>query len=155
MGKGEKAPKKEAKKEAKPAAAPEADGEAPAPAPAKKKDPLDELPAGSFNMEEWKRFYSNNSEEEAIKWFWDNFDSKHYSIWRCDYKYNDELTLTFMSCNLIGGMFQRLEKMKKNGFASVCLFGEDKNFASICARIGRLITIAMTGRSLILPVMRR
>merc|ERR1712055_996226 len=59
--KDEKAPKKEAKKEAKPA--PEADGEAPAPAPAKKKDPLDELPAGSFNMEEWKRFYSNNSEE--------------------------------------------------------------------------------------------
>merc|ERR1712002_1452888 len=78
--KEEKAPKKEAKKEAKPA--PEAEGEAPAPAPAKKKDPLDELPAGSFNMEEWKRFYSNNSEEDSIKWFWDNFDSKHYSIWR-------------------------------------------------------------------------
>ncbi|GFQ76634.1 elongation factor 1-gamma [Trichonephila clavata] len=32
-----------------------------------------------------------------------------------------------MSCNLIEGMFQRLDKMRKNAFASVCLFGEDNN----------------------------
>ena len=32
-----------------------------------------------------------------------------------------------MSCNLITGMFQRLEKMRKQAFASVCLFGEDNN----------------------------
>lgn len=25
------------------------------------------------------------------------------------------------------GMFQRLDKMRKNAFASVCLFGEDNN----------------------------
>merc|ERR1711920_337793 len=49
------------------------------------------------------------------------------SIWRGDYKYNDELTMVFMSCNLIGGMFQRLEKLKKNAFASCCLFGENNN----------------------------
>merc|ERR1712038_66737 len=40
--------------------------------PAKKKDPLDELPKGSFDMEEWKRFFSNNDEEEAVKWFWEH-----------------------------------------------------------------------------------
>ena len=72
-------------------------------APVKKKDPLDELPAGNFNMEEWKRFYSNNDEDDSIKWFWEHFDPEHYSIWRGDYKYNDELTMVFMSCNLIGG----------------------------------------------------
>lgn len=33
----------------------------------------------------------------------------------------------FMSCNLIGGMFQRLDKMRKAAFASACLFGEDNN----------------------------
>merc|ERR1711962_923032 len=92
-----------------------------------KKDPLDLLPAGTFNMDEWKRTFSNNDDEVALKWFWENFDAEHYSIWRGDYKYNDELTLVFMSCNLIGGMFQRLEKLKKNGFASVCLFGENNN----------------------------
>lgn len=33
----------------------------------------------------------------------------------------------FMSCNLITGMYQRLDKMRKQAFASVCLFGEDNN----------------------------
>jgi len=32
-----------------------------------------------------------------------------------------------MSCNLISGMFQRLDKMRKNAFGSVCLFGSDNN----------------------------
>merc|ERR1712024_69340 len=39
----------------------------------------------------------------------------------------DELTMVFMSCNLIGGMFQRLDKLRKNAFSSVCLFGENNN----------------------------
>ena len=29
-----------------------------------------------------------------------------------------------MSCNLIGGMIQRLDTMRKNAFGSMCLFGE-------------------------------
>ena len=32
-----------------------------------------------------------------------------------------------MSRNLISGMFQRLEKLKRHAFASVCLFGTDNN----------------------------
>merc|ERR1711973_1073692 len=69
--------KAEKKKEAEPA--PEGDGLS---LPVKKKDPLDELPAGTFNMEEWKRFYSNNDEDDSIKWFWEHFDAENYSIWR-------------------------------------------------------------------------
>jgi len=133
-GKGKKDEKKEKKKEEKKPVEKKPKKEEAAPAaddglsmPVKKKDPLDELPAGTFNMEEWKRFYSNNDEEESIKWFWEHFDAENYSIWRGDYKYNDELAMVFMSCNLIGGMFQRLEKMKKNAFASACLFGENNN----------------------------
>merc|ERR1712055_124033 len=130
-GKGEK--KEEKKKEEKPKAEKkkkepeEEELEIPAAPSEKKKDPLDELPKGSFDLEEWKRLYSNNDEDESVKWFWEHFDSENYSIWKGDYKYNDELTLVFMSCNLIGGMFQRLEKMKKNAFASACLFGENNN----------------------------
>merc|ERR1711879_78142 len=82
---------------------------------------------GTFDLEEWKRFYSNNDEDDSIKWFWEHFDAEHYSIWRSDYKFNNELTMVFMSCNLVGGMFQRLEKMKKNAFASAILFGENNN----------------------------
>merc|ERR1712106_736788 len=98
-----------------------------APAEPKTKDPFADMPKSAFDLEEWKRFYSNNDEDESIKWFWEHFDHENYSIWRGDYKYNDELTMVFMSCNLIGGMFQRLEKLKKNAFASCCLFGENNN----------------------------
>merc|ERR1712034_57725 len=93
----------------------------------KAKDPLAALPKGTLDLEEWKRFYSNNDEDDSIKWFWEHFDAEHYSIWRSDYRYNKELSQVFMSCNLMGGMFQRLEKLKKNAFASAILFGENNN----------------------------
>merc|ERR1739849_62712 len=95
--------------------------------PEKKKEEMDALPKGTFDLEEWKRFYSNNDEAESVAWFWEHFDRENYSIWRGDYKYNDELTMVFMSCNLIGGMFQRLDKLNKNAFASMCLFGQNND----------------------------
>merc|ERR1712024_425455 len=111
--------KKEEKKEKK------EEEEAPAAPVEKKPDPFEKMPKGTFDLEEWKRFSSNNDEPESVAWFWEHFDHENYSIWRGDYKYNDELTMVFMSCNLIGGMFQRLDKLNKNAFASVCLFGKD------------------------------
>jgi len=91
----------------------------------KSKDPFEAFPKGSFNMDDFKRFYSNNPEEKSIPYFWEKFDKENYSIWQCEYKYADELTMVFMSCNLISGMFQRLDKMRKNAFGSMILFGED------------------------------
>jgi len=91
----------------------------------KTKDPFEVFPKGSFIMDEFKRVYSNESEEVSIKYFWEKFDKENYSIWYGEYKYPEELKLTFMSCNLITGMFQRLDKMRKNAFGSVILFGED------------------------------
>lgn len=93
----------------------------------KSKDPFDEMPKGTFNMEDFKRFYSNEDESKSVPYFWEKFDPENYSIWFGEYKYNDELTKVFMSCNLIGGMYQRLDKMRKQCFASMCLFGEDNN----------------------------
>merc|ERR1711915_505907 len=117
--KEKKEPKKEQpKKEKEPSPA--------APAAPKSKDPLDVLPAGDFNMDDFKRFYSNNDEDKSVPYFWEKFDKNHYSIWYCEYKYADELSKVFMTCNLIGGMFQRVDKLRKNAFASMCVFGEDK-----------------------------
>ncbi|XP_060531925.1 elongation factor 1-gamma isoform X2 [Cylas formicarius] len=93
----------------------------------KSKDPFDSLPKGSFNMDDFKRCYSNEDEAKSIPYFWEKFDPENYSIWYGEYKYPEELTKVFMSCNLITGMFQRLDKMRKQAFASVCLFGEDNN----------------------------
>jgi len=92
------------------------------------KDPFTALPKGTLNMDEFKRVYSNeDTATKAIPYFWQNFDKENYSIWHCEYKYPEELTLVFMSCNLIAGMYQRLDKMRKNSFGSMCLFGTDNN----------------------------
>jgi len=105
--KKEAAPKQEKPKQEKPKAAPkekeqddEEDGPAPEPKP---KHPIDQLPRATFVLDELKRKYSNEETREvALPWFWQNVNFEEYSLWRVDYKYNDELTMTFMTSNLIG-----------------------------------------------------
>lgn len=129
-----KEPKPEKKKEEKPKAKKEEEepeemdaAEAALLEEPKSKDPFDEMPKGTFNMDDFKRFYSNNEEAKSIPYFWEKFDKENYSIWHGEYKYSEELTKVFMSCNLITGMFQRLDKMRKQCFSSVCLFGSDND----------------------------
>ncbi|XP_045774078.1 elongation factor 1-gamma [Maniola jurtina] len=93
--------------------------------PKESKDPFDSMPKGTFNMDDFKRCYSNEDEAVSVPYFWEKFDPENYSIWFAEYKYPQELSKVFMSCNLITGMFQRLDKMRKQAFASVCLFGAD------------------------------
>jgi elongation factor 1-gamma len=56
-----------------------------------------------------------------------SFDHQGFSIWRVDFKYNEELTLTFMSSNQIGGFFNRLEASRKYLFGSVGVLGQNNN----------------------------
>ncbi|XP_064603500.1 elongation factor 1-gamma-like [Liolophura sinensis] len=124
-GKKDKAKSTPKKKEKKPEPEDEEDD---IPLAKEPKDPFADLPKGTFNMDEFKREYSNKDiAKEAIPYLWKNFDAEHYSWWKCDYKYNDELKMIFMSCNLVGGMFQRIEKLRKNAFATMLIFGEDNN----------------------------
>jgi len=90
-------------------------------------DPFKDLAPSTFDMEAWKRFYSCNDSPKAIEYFWQNLDKEGYSLWKCDYKHNDELKMTFMSANYIGGVIQRLDSFRKYGFASMCVFGENNN----------------------------
>uniref|UniRef100_A0A0A0L2P8 Elongation factor 1-gamma n=1 Tax=Cucumis sativus TaxID=3659 RepID=A0A0A0L2P8_CUCSA len=95
------------KQEEKPAAP--AEEEAPKP---KAKNPLDLLPPSSMILDEWKCLYSNtksNFREVAIKGFWDMYDPEGYSLWFCDYKYNDENTVSFVTLNKVGGFLQRMD----------------------------------------------
>ena len=62
-------------------------------------------------MDEFKRTYSNSDTATvALPYFWTNLatNKEFYSIWYCEYKYNPELTLTFMSGNLIGGWYLKI-----------------------------------------------
>ena len=84
----------------KPAKDDDEEDEAPKPKP---KHPLDQLERASFPIDDMKRKYSNEETREvALPWFWENCNFSEYSLYRVDYKYNDELTMTFMSNNLIG-----------------------------------------------------
>merc|ERR1719259_12571 len=97
-GKGDSSAKKEGKKEKK---------EQP-----KKEQPKKEQP---------------KNEAESVPWFWEHFDHDNYSIWFCEYLYPEELKMTFMSSNLVGGMMQRLDKLRKYAFGSMAVFGSNND----------------------------
>ncbi|KAL6180335.1 hypothetical protein ACLB2K_046999 [Fragaria x ananassa] len=126
--------KKEAKKEVtKEAAKPkveEAVEEAEAPKP-KAKNPLDLLPPSKMILDEWKKLYSNtktNFREVAVKGFWDMYDPDGYSLWFCDYKYNDENTVSFVTLNKVGGFLQRMDLARKYAFGKMLVIGSDPPF---------------------------
>ncbi|KIM24549.1 hypothetical protein M408DRAFT_75828 [Serendipita vermifera MAFF 305830] len=96
------------------------------PAEPKVKNPLDDLPKSNFNLEDWKRAYSNmdtRGSGGALEWFYEKFDPEGFSVWRVDFKYPEELTQVFMSSNQIGGFFNRLEGSRKYLFGSVGVLG--------------------------------
>lgn len=98
--KKEQAPKAQPKPKAKEVEDEEEEEDKPAPKP---KHPLEALPKPTLALDDWKRKYSNEETREvALPWFWENLNTEEYSLWKCDYKYNDELTQTFMTANLIG-----------------------------------------------------
>ncbi|XP_022885638.1 elongation factor 1-gamma 2-like [Olea europaea var. sylvestris] len=122
-------PKKEAKKEVvKPKDVAAEEEEAPKPKP---KNPLDLLPPSKMILDEWKRLYSNtksNFREVAIKGFWDMFDAEGYSLWFCNYKYNDENTVSFVTLNKVSGFLQRMDLARKYAFGKMLIIGSEPPF---------------------------
>ncbi|XP_050204275.1 elongation factor 1-gamma-like [Mercurialis annua] len=119
-------PKKEAKKE-KVAPKPKEDDEEEVEAPKPKaKNPLDSLPPSKMVLDEWKRLYSNtktNFREVAIKGFWDMYDPEGYSLWFCDYKYDEENTVSYVTLNKVGGFLQRMDLARKYAFGKMLIIG--------------------------------
>ena len=61
-------------------------------------------PCSTFVLDEFKRKYSNEDTlSVALPYFWDHFDKDGWSLWYSEYRFPEELTQTFMSCNLITG----------------------------------------------------
>ncbi|KAK8942866.1 Elongation factor 1-gamma 1 [Platanthera zijinensis] len=119
--------KKEAKKEEPKPKVEETFEEEEAPKP-KLKNPLDLLPPSKMILDEWKRLYSNtksNFHEVAIKGFWNMYDPEGYSLWFCDYKYNDENTVSFVTLNKVSGFLQRMDLVRKYAFGKMLVIGSD------------------------------
>jgi len=121
-------PKQEKPKQEKPKPKPkpaEGDDEEPEKAP-KIRSQLELLPPSKFDLDEWKRMYSNNpTRDVALPWFWEHFDADGWSIWFSDYKYNNELSKLFMTNNFVSGFIQRLDKLRKWGFGTMLIFGQE------------------------------
>jgi len=129
------APKAE-KPKPKPKEVEDDDDEPLVPEEPKARNPLDDLPKSTFNLEDWKRAYSNKETrgpDGALEWFYKNFDNDGFSVWRVDFKYNEELTLTFMSSNQISGFYNRLEASRKHLFGSMGVLGA--NHASVISGV--------------------
>ncbi|XP_063692004.1 elongation factor 1-gamma-like [Bolinopsis microptera] len=114
------APKKEAAKKEAPKK------EEAAPAPKKERSaPFSSLPAPKLNMDDFKRHYWNDPSEVIHKYFDDTFVDGEWSVWKVEYKYQSELVKTTKTNNLVKGMFQRLETMKKYAFGLMYIFGDE------------------------------
>lgn len=55
--------------------------------------------------------------------FWDMFDPEGYSLWFCEYKYNDENTVSFVTLNKVGGFLQRMDLARKYAFGKMLIIG--------------------------------
>ncbi|KAI0297130.1 hypothetical protein BC826DRAFT_1103563 [Russula brevipes] len=75
----------------------------------KEKTPLDLLPKSTLKLGDWKPL------------------TRTATYFGVDFKYNEELTQTFMSSNQIGGFFNRLEASRKYWFGSVGVLGTTNN----------------------------
>lgn len=126
--KGEKK-KKEAKKDAAPAA------DAPAPAAPKVEHPykiMDKEAKSPFNMDAWKKTYSNcKTYEAAMANFWENFDAQGWSLWHQCYNFNEENKRAFMTSNAVGGFQQRTDEIRKWAFGIMDVLGSEETSLEI------------------------
>jgi len=92
----------------------------------KAKNPLDDLPRSAFVLDAWKREYSNAPNNDCrltMPYFWQNYDKEGYSLWFCDYNFNDECKVAFMTSNLVSGFIQRSDSLRKYAFGVMQVIG--------------------------------
>jgi len=128
----EEKPKEEKPKEDKKKAKKDEDDDEPEPdyVEEKKQDHpfkvLDKASPSPFVMDTWKKTYSNCSDyHEAMNTFFESFDAAGWSVFRGDYKYNEECKVLFMTSNLIAGFIQRTEEIRKWLFGTLTIRGEE------------------------------
>lgn len=117
------------------------------PAPVKEVDPLASAPKGTFDMDAFKRCFSNeDTKTKAIPYLWEHFDAENYSIYHAVYKYKSDLTFAFMSGNLAKGLTQRVEKLRKHAFGILYVLGvdNDNNIEMVWIFRGKEIAFGLT-----------
>ena len=90
---------------------------------------MDELPESKFDMNTWKKFFSNHpNRHEAMEKFWTIHDPQGYSIWELHYnKYAGEGEVMHMTKNMMDGFLQRIEHLRNYAFSRHCVLGNEPN----------------------------
>lgn len=104
-----------------------------APAAPKKEDPYAAL---TFDMYAWKKHYKNLDWENNEKWepyFFEHYNPKEYSLWKCTYYDPSKLEEDWKVKNLITVWLQRLrgEKADRYTFGNVLVTGTDDKRVNI------------------------
>ncbi|KAL7558603.1 hypothetical protein ACA910_000937 [Epithemia clementina (nom. ined.)] len=133
---GAQKPKEGGKKEKKKEEKKKEEEAPPEPAPEKKADHpykiMDKDSPSPFNMDAWKKKYSNAaSYEEAMNYFWENFDPEGYSIWLQVYNHQEENTKVFMTSNAVGGFQQRTDEIRRWAFGVMDVLGTEDTLLEI------------------------
>jgi elongation factor 1-gamma len=130
----------------KPAAAATTKKEAPkkeaAPAPAAAKKPtirqvFSALPKAEYgSLAPFKATYCNEdwdpmSKDAFAKDILPAVERNEYTLWISSYKYPKDQQKLFMSSNMIGGLFQRLEQGRDYALGSMLIFGEENSEAGL------------------------
>lgn len=145
----ESKPKNEESSKAAKKEASSSNAAADAPPAAKPKDPLSQLPPSPMALDSWKRLYSNTPaskfREIAMGGLWKGadipgspnnehfvgYDPEGFSLWRCDYKYNDENEVNFVVMNKVGGFLQRIDYVRKHAFGVMAILKDAKGLFPI------------------------
>ena len=96
----------------------------------KKVNPLDELPASTFELEQFKRdFLNNKDKKDAMEKFWKAYDPKGYSIWWMEYqKLPSEGKVLFRTSNSKSFFLQKLDSFRKYCFAVHGVYGSEGDY---------------------------
>ncbi|KAK7812895.1 hypothetical protein U0070_001003 [Myodes glareolus] len=101
---------------------------APAAEPEVKDPSFTHLPKSPFVLDEFTHNYANGDTPPVVlPYLWEHLDKDGWSLWHAEHRFPQEFTQTFMSCNLITGMFQPLDKLRENAFLGVILFGTNNS----------------------------
>lgn len=88
---------------------------------------LDKLPKSTLSLDSLKRDYNDHKKTDqklfSLESFTSGFDSQGYSLWRTEYKFNDELDgrPDFVLKNTVNGMIQGLDYARKYAFGKLLL----------------------------------
>jgi len=91
------------------------------------KSALDSLPPSPFSLFDFKTLFVNAVDKnEALKFFWENFDNAGYSLYFVQYiKAEGEGKVLYQTNNLVGGFIQRLEHFRKHAFGVHGVYGDE------------------------------